>query len=164
MRSAVLRLVQWWAGPLLLVALAFDAADRRIPFGMWTTGPVDEVAHMSTAAPGLLGLARFIDAPRRFYVAALIASVAIDVDHIPLYLGLLGNEAQRPVMHSLREGLPFRAFSPCALPPHGRCLTRPAKMQLSRQMPKAREGDPRNHRADACEPVQVTSNHMANLG
>jgi len=37
----------------------------------------------------------------RFYAAALIASVAIDVDHIPLYLGLLGNQAQRPVTHSL---------------------------------------------------------------
>ena len=103
MRSAVLRPVRWWAGPLLLAAaaLAFDAADRRIPFGVWTTGPVDEVAHLSTAALGLLVLARFIDAPRRFYVAALIASVAIDVDHIPLYLGLLGNQAQRPVTHSL---------------------------------------------------------------
>jgi len=31
-------------------------------------------------------------------------------------------------------------------------------------MPKARESDPRNHRADACESVQVTSNYMANLG
>ena len=103
MRSAVLRPVRWWAGPLLLAAaaLAFDAADRRIPFGVWTTGPVDEVAHLATAALGLLVLARFIDAPRRFYVAALIASVAIDVDHIPLYLGLLGNQAQRPVTHSL---------------------------------------------------------------
>jgi hypothetical protein len=103
MRSAVLRRVRWWAGPLLLaaVALAFDAIDRRIPFGVWTTGPVDEVAHLSTAALGLLVLARFIAAPRRFYVAALIASVAIDVDHIPLYLGLLGREAQRPVTHSL---------------------------------------------------------------
>lgn len=103
MRSAVLRPVHWWAGPLLLaaVALAFDAVDRRIPFGMWTTGPVDEVAHLCTAALGLLVLARFIDAPRRFYVAALIASVAIDADHIPLYLGLLGNQAQRPVTHSL---------------------------------------------------------------
>ena len=89
MRSAVLRPVRWWAGPLLLAAaaLAFDAADRRIPFGVWTTGPVDEVAHLATAALGLLVLARFIDAPRRFYVAALIASVAIDVDHIPRYLG-----------------------------------------------------------------------------
>jgi len=103
MRSAVLRPVRWWAGPLLLaaVALAFDAADRRIPFGVWTTGPVDEVAHLATAALGLLVLARFIDAPRRFYAAALIASVAIDVDHIPLYLGLLGDQAQRPVTHSL---------------------------------------------------------------
>ena len=103
MRSAVLRPVRWWAGPLLLAAaaLAFDAADRRIPFGVWTTGPVDEVAHLSTAALGLLVLARFIHAPRRFFVAALIASVAIDVDHIPLYLGLLGNQAQRPVTHSL---------------------------------------------------------------
>ena len=103
MRSAVLRRVGWWAGPLLLAAtaLAFDAADRRIPFGVWTTGPVDEVAHLCTAALGLLVLVRFIDAPRRFYVAALIASVAIDVDHIPRYLGLLGNQAGRPITHSL---------------------------------------------------------------
>ena len=111
MRSAVLRPVRWWAGPLLLAttALAFDAADRRIPFGVWTTGPVDEVAHLSTAALGLLVLARFIDAPRRFYVAALIASVAIDVDHIPLYLGLLGNQAHRPVTHSLSTVAVFAA-------------------------------------------------------
>jgi membrane-bound metal-dependent hydrolase YbcI (DUF457 family) len=103
MRSADLSPVRWWTGPLLLAAaaLAFDAADRRIPFGVWTTGPVDEVAHLATAALGLLVLARFVDAPRRFYVAALIASVAIDADHIPLYLGLLGNQAQRPVTHSL---------------------------------------------------------------
>ena len=103
MRSAALTPVRWWAGPVLLaaVALAFDAADRRIPFGVWTTGPVDEVVHLSTATLALLVLARFIAAPRRFYVAALIASVAIDVDHIPLYLGLLGNEGQRPVTHSL---------------------------------------------------------------
>jgi membrane-bound metal-dependent hydrolase YbcI (DUF457 family) len=111
MRSAVLRPARLWAGPLLLAAtaLAFDTADRRIPFGVWTTGPVDEVAHLSTAALGLLVLARFIDAPRRFYVAALIASVAIDLDHIPLYLGLLGNQAQRPVTHSLSTVAVFAA-------------------------------------------------------
>ena len=34
-------------------------------------------------------------------VAGMIAWVAIDLDHIPLYLGLLGNENQRPVTHSL---------------------------------------------------------------
>jgi LexA-binding, inner membrane-associated putative hydrolase len=111
MSSAVLRPVRWWAGPLLLAAaaLAFDAADRRIAFGVWTTGPVDEVAHLATAALGLLVLARFIDAPRRFYAAALIASVAIDADHIPLYLGLLGNQAQRPVTHSLSTVAVFLA-------------------------------------------------------
>src|SRR5215471_8981648 len=38
-----------------------------------------------------------------------------------------------------------------------------AEAQSSRQMPKAREGDPRNHRADACESGQVTSNYMTNL-
>jgi membrane-bound metal-dependent hydrolase YbcI (DUF457 family) len=109
--GAVLRPVRWWAGPLLLAAtaLAFDAADRRIRFGVWTTGPVDEVAHLSTAALGLLVLARFVDAPRRFYVAALIASVAIDLDHIPLYLRLLGDQAQRPVTHSLSTLAVFAA-------------------------------------------------------
>jgi inner membrane protein len=92
-----------WADPVLLagVALAFDALDRRVPFGLLTTGPIDEVAHLATAALGLLVVACLIDAPRRFYVAALIASVAIDLDHIPLYLGLLGDNGQRPVTHSL---------------------------------------------------------------
>src|SRR5579863_5905790 len=92
-----------WADPVLLagVALAFDALDRRVPFGLLTTGPLDEVAHLATAALGLLVVACLVDVPRRFYVAALIASVAIDLDHIPLYLGLLGDNGQRPVTHSL---------------------------------------------------------------
>jgi membrane-bound metal-dependent hydrolase YbcI (DUF457 family) len=92
-----------WAGPLLLaaVALGFDALNRRVPFGLLSTGPLDEVAHLATAALGLMVLACFVDAPRRFYIAALIASVAIDIDHIPLYLGLLGDDGQRPVTHSL---------------------------------------------------------------
>ena len=92
-----------WLLPLLLagVALAFDAADRRVPFSVLATGLLDEPAHLATGALGLLALVCFIDAPRRFYVAGLIASVAIDLDHIPLYLGLLGNQDQRPVTHSL---------------------------------------------------------------
>ena len=65
------------------------------------TGLLDEPAHLATGALGLLALACFIDVPRRFYVAGMIASVAIDLDHIPLYLGLLGNKDQRPVTHSL---------------------------------------------------------------
>lgn len=83
------------------VALAFDAADRRIPFNILISGLVDEPAHLAIAALGLLVLACFIEVPGRFYVAALIASVAIDLDHIPLFLGLLGNQHQRPVTHSL---------------------------------------------------------------
>jgi inner membrane protein len=94
--------IKLWAVPSLLagVALAFDAADRRVPFSVLASGPLDEVAHLASGALGLLALACFIDAPRRFYVAGLIASVAIDLDHIPLYLGL-GNQGQRPVTHSL---------------------------------------------------------------
>ena len=98
-----------WAYPVLLagVALGFDAADRRVPFGLLSTGPIDEVAHLATAALGLMVLACLIDAPRRFYVAALVASVAIDLDHIPLYLGLLGDRDQRPVTHSLATVVVF---------------------------------------------------------
>jgi inner membrane protein len=95
--------VWMWAGPALLagVALGFDALNRRVPFGLLSTGPLDEVAHLASAALGLMVLACLVDVPRRFYVAALVASVAIDLDHIPLYLGLLPDNGQRPVTHSL---------------------------------------------------------------
>jgi inner membrane protein len=103
MRSADVGSVRLWAYPIVLaaVALGFDAAYRGVQFGLLSTGPLDEVAHLATAALGLLALACFIDVPRRFYVAALAASVAVDLDHIRLYLGLLGAEDQRPVTHSL---------------------------------------------------------------
>jgi hypothetical protein len=102
MRWGQLDSVRSWAYPVLFAGLAllFDAADRRIPFGILRTGPLDEAAHLATAALGLLVLACFVDVPRRFYVAALIASVGIDLDHVPIYLGLL-NGSQRPVTHSL---------------------------------------------------------------
>lgn len=89
--------------PILLtgLALGFDAADRRVPFSILYSGLLDEPAHLATGVLGLLALSCFIDVPRRFYVAGMIASVAIDLDHIPLYFGLLGNEGQRPVTHSL---------------------------------------------------------------
>jgi inner membrane protein len=95
--------IRGWVYPVLLagMALAFDAADRRVPFNILGSGLLDEPAHLATAALGLLVLACLVDVPRRFYVAALIASVAIDLDHIPVYLGLLGNGGQRPVTHSL---------------------------------------------------------------
>lgn len=98
-----------WAYPMLLagVALGFDAADRAVPFGLLSTGLLDEIAHLATAALGLMVLARFIDAPRRFYAAALVALMAIDLDHIPLYLGLLPDRDQRPVTHSLATVVVF---------------------------------------------------------
>jgi inner membrane protein len=89
------------------VALVFDALNRHVEFGLLSTGPLDEVAHLATAALGLSVLACLVDAPRRFYVAALVASVAIDIDHIPLYLGWLGDDGQRPVTHSLATVVVF---------------------------------------------------------
>ena len=72
-QSGRLEPIRWWAYPILLagVALAFDAADRRVPFDVLISGLLDEPAHLATAALGLLVLACFIDVPRRFYVAAL---------------------------------------------------------------------------------------------
>ena len=34
------------------IALAFDAAKRRVPFSLLSTGLFDEVAHLATAALG----------------------------------------------------------------------------------------------------------------
>ena len=103
MRSGHLSPFRSWAYPIMLagVACGFDAVNRRLQFGLLSTGPLDEVAHLATAALGLLVLECFIDAPGRFYIAALVASVAIDLDHIPLYLGLLGAQGGRPFTHSL---------------------------------------------------------------
>jgi membrane-bound metal-dependent hydrolase YbcI (DUF457 family) len=73
--------------------------------GHLTYGLVDEPAHLATCAIALLALAAVTAAgpPRRFAVAALISSVAIDIDHIP---GILGSHAlagtlPRPYSHSL---------------------------------------------------------------
>jgi hypothetical protein len=109
MRSGGSGSIRLWIYPMLLagVALGFDAADRLTQFNVLSTGLFDEVCHLATAALGLLVLACFLDVPRRFYVAAMVASVAIDLDHIPLYLGLLGNQAQRPVTHSLATVVVF---------------------------------------------------------
>ena len=91
-----------WVVPagLAVVALVFDALNRLIPYGVLRTGPVDEVAHVATAALGLLVIDCVVALPRRTWVAALVASVAIDLDHIPSYLWT-GPEVSRPVTHSL---------------------------------------------------------------
>ena len=69
--------IRSWALPIPLagVALAFDAADRRVPFSILASGALDEAADLATGALGLLALSCFIDAPRNFHVAGLVASV-----------------------------------------------------------------------------------------
>jgi inner membrane protein len=67
---------------------------------------VDEPAHLATCAIALLVLAavRGSAAERGFAIAALIASTAIDLDHLPHYLGsqlLMGAGLPRPYTHSL---------------------------------------------------------------
>lgn len=65
---------------------------------------VDEPAHLATCLVALLALAALTPASpqRRFATAALLASVAIDLDHIPGYLGshLLSGGLPRPYGHS----------------------------------------------------------------
>jgi hypothetical protein len=57
-------LIKSWALPVLLamVALAFDAADRRVPFTVLTGGALDEGAHLATGA--LTGRDRIERLPR----------------------------------------------------------------------------------------------------
>ena len=75
--------------PLLAaaIALTFDSLDRTTPFSVWKSGLLDEPSHFAMAALCVLALQRFIPLSRAFVIAALIASVAIDLDHIPIYLG-----------------------------------------------------------------------------
>jgi len=68
-------------------------------------GLIDEPAHLATCVIALLAAtairgSRF---PTRFLTAALIASVAIDLDHLPGYLGshLIVGSMPRPYTHSL---------------------------------------------------------------
>lgn len=88
---------------LALVALALDYGERHTEFSVISTGLLDEPTHLATAGLGLLVLAQLWVLPRRFVFAALAASVLIDLDHIPLYLGLHVSATQdgRPVSHSM---------------------------------------------------------------
>lgn len=63
-------------------------------------GPLDWSAHLATAVLLLLNLRSPL--PARMLLAALLASVVIDLDHIPHYLGeyFLTEGAPRPYTHS----------------------------------------------------------------
>jgi inner membrane protein len=71
------------------------------PWSVPVVGLLDEPAHLLTA---WLFLGSLPGRPsRRFAAWALAGAVAIDVDHIPLYLGwaAIGTPGGRPVTHSL---------------------------------------------------------------
>lgn len=70
--------------------------------GSLAYGLIDEPAHLATGAIALIALALVGRPPTRtFAVAALIASVAIDLDHLPQHLGFdfLTAGTSRPYLH-----------------------------------------------------------------
>src|SRR5581483_5063807 len=92
--------------PVVLVAtiavlLCFDWLSRRSGNSVVPGGPIDELAHIATA---LLGVGLLTPgARRRYLLPALIASFAIDVDHVPGSLGIdwITVGTPRPYTHSL---------------------------------------------------------------
>jgi membrane-bound metal-dependent hydrolase YbcI (DUF457 family) len=90
------------AGAVLGLDLLWSVVEGST--GHLAYGLVDEPAHLATCAVALLALAALgARLPARFVAAALIASVAIDVDHIPGYLGWdwMAGSLARPYSHSL---------------------------------------------------------------
>ena len=90
-------------GLLVAAAVLFSAdwAYRRAGNSFFPAAPLDEIAHFLTA----LLLLQVLSARQRVRVAgpALLASVAIDLDHVPQYLGsgFLTSGTPRPYAHSL---------------------------------------------------------------
>lgn len=83
-----------------LLWASIGASNGSLSFGF-----VDEPAHLATCGIALLALAVLLDRPppTAFVVAALVGSVAIDLDHLPGYLGWDGliGDAPRPYTHGL---------------------------------------------------------------
>jgi inner membrane protein len=91
-------------GALAIATIAMGLADVGSLIGgdsLFPGGPADELAHLLSTLLVLWALGPRVC--RRFLGPALIASVAIDIDHIPMWLGLHGLSAgtPRPYPHSL---------------------------------------------------------------
>ena len=84
-----------------IVIAATDHLRRRVDHPLMLDGGLDEIAHLATAILAITGLAR--QRPPRFAGSLLVASVAIDLDHIPSYMGMkwLNRDTPRPYPHSL---------------------------------------------------------------
>jgi inner membrane protein len=89
---------------LALTAVALAAADWSYSLAgdsFFPGGPLDEIAHLLTTL--LVFWALGPRACKRFLVPAMVASVAIDLDHVPGELGItwLTAGTPRPYTHSL---------------------------------------------------------------
>jgi inner membrane protein len=95
----------WLSPPSLALAafglVAADVGSRLAGNSVVPGGPLDEAAHLLTTL--LILWALDPRASERFVVAALAASVAIDIDHVPgeLGAGWLTAGTPRPYTHSL---------------------------------------------------------------
>lgn len=96
------------AALLILAVLAADLAWSLIEgsTGRLAYALIDEPAHLATCALALIALAVVSGRvpSRRFAVSALVASTAIDLDHLPHYFGsqlLMASSMPRPYTHSL---------------------------------------------------------------
>jgi inner membrane protein len=95
-----MRSTQVTAAVLVAIVLLADALLHLLDPPYPALGLLDEPAHLATA--GLLVLA-IAPERRAFVVSALVAAVALDLDHVPEEFGadLLTRSTTRPVTHSL---------------------------------------------------------------
>lgn len=98
---------RWLPAALLALVVALDLVWSLTgePPSEREFGVVDEPAHLATAALLLVALVSLLRSPPpiSFAVAALVASVALDLDHIPAELGWDGltRGTPRPYAHAL---------------------------------------------------------------
>jgi hypothetical protein len=117
---------RWFGAKVALAGTAAIAViiliDRWLSSGSRTlleTGIADETGHLLTTLILLAAVAMHL--PGRFLAGALIGSVAIDVDHLPLIFGseILTQSTNRPFPHSLLTIVVVLAVT-LALPPRWR--------------------------------------------
>lgn len=93
--------LSWWTLGLAVAGLTTFSVGTELAGGSTIPGgPLDEVAHLLTTLLLLWAIGRV---PLRVMIAALVASVAIDLDHVPGRLGVdwLTAGTPRPYTHSL---------------------------------------------------------------
>ncbi|MBM7806981.1 inner membrane protein [Geodermatophilus bullaregiensis] len=82
--------------------MSLDFVQQAQPWSVTVVGLLDEPAHLATAWVALAALAPR-HTPDAIWWAAIFACVAIDIDHVPLYLtdGAFAVAGGRPPTHSL---------------------------------------------------------------